>query len=81
MYFIPTAYRQVQENRKKCSGCVRNLDMAQKVYISFLSAIPPSYKLVSIRKIKLDIFVIVQVYPDTQHEGLVFHGDVHTRAR
>lgn len=80
MYFIPTAYRQVQENRQKCSGCVWNLDMAQKVHV-FLAAIPPYYRLISIRKVKQDIFVIIQVYPDTQHEGLVFYGDVHSRAR
>lgn len=80
MYFIPTAYRQVQENRQKCSCCVWNLDMAQKVHV-FLAAIPPYYRLISIRKVKQDIFVIIQVYPDTQHEGLVFYGDVHSRAR
>lgn len=80
MYFIPTAYRQVQENRQKCSCCVWNLDMAQKVHV-FLAAIPPYYRLISIRKVKQDIFVIIQVYPNTQHEGLVFYGDVHSRAR
>lgn len=54
--------------------------MAQKVHV-FLAAIPPYYRLISIRKVKQDIFVIVQVYPNTQHEGLVFHGDVYSRAR
>lgn len=35
MYFISIAYRQVQENRRKCFGCVWNLDMAQKVHVFF----------------------------------------------
>lgn len=52
-----------------------------KRYMCFLAAIPPNYRLISIRKVKQDIFVIIQVYPNTQHEGLVFYGDVHSRAR
>lgn len=52
-----------------------------KRYMFFLAAIPPNYRLISIRKVKQDIFVIIQVYPNTQHEGLVFYGDVHSRAR
>lgn len=47
----------------------------------FLAAIPPNYRLISTRKVIQDIFVIIQVYPNTKHEGLVFYGDVHTRAR